>query len=80
MRVVKKEVKIDNTKKVLYYEQFQDFNEYQKIVENRMKEKNCYKASFDKTCLTKGLEKDTLRMIQDSLKENEYKDILGALI
>lgn len=49
MRVVKKEVKIDNTKKVLYYEQFQDFNEYQKIVENRMKEKNCYKASFDKT-------------------------------
>lgn len=33
-----------------------------------------------KTCLTKGLEKDTLRMIQDSLKENEYKDILGALI
>lgn len=38
------------------------------------------KAVALKTCLTKGLEKDTLRMIQDSLKENEYKDILGALI
>lgn len=33
MRVVKKEVKIDDSKKILYYEQFQDFCEYQKIVQ-----------------------------------------------